>query len=320
MTPALLLSLLATVGIGVPTTARAAPPPDSVAPPEAFDLQGHRGARGLAPENTIPAFRRALAIGVTTLEMDVVVSGDGAVVVSHEPWMHPDICTLPSGAPVPEDDARGHNLYQMPYVDIKRYDCGRRRHPDFPRQAPQPAVKPRLHDVIAMAEAYMAEHDRSPAFYNVEIKSRPAWDGTFHPEPEAFAQRVLEVVRERGVAARTTIQSFDERALRAARRLRGDRDADTAVELALLVPGGTAEALPDQLDALGFVPAVYSPAHAAVDAALLRAAHDRGLRVVPWTVNERDAMRRLIRLGVDGLITDYPDAGMDVVETMSVGE
>ena len=120
MTPALLLSLLATVGIGMPATAGAAPPPDSVAPPEAFDLQGHRGARGLAPENTIPAFRRALALGVTTLEMDVVISADGAVVVSHEPWMHPDICTLPSGAPVPEGDARGHNLYQMPYVDIER--------------------------------------------------------------------------------------------------------------------------------------------------------------------------------------------------------
>ncbi|MCS4194193.1 glycerophosphoryl diester phosphodiesterase [Salinibacter ruber] len=320
MTPALLLSLLATVGIGMPATAGAAPPPDSVAPPEAFDLQGHRGARGLAPENTIPAFRRALAIGVTTLEMDVVVSGDGAVVVSHEPWMNPDICTLPSGAPVPEDDARGHNLYQMPYADIKRYDCGRRQHPDFPRQASQPAVKPRLHDVIQMAEAYVAEHDRSPAFYNIEIKSRPKWDGTFHPEPKAFAQRVLEVVHERGIAAQATIQSFDERALRAARRLREDRDADTAVELALLVTDGTAEALPDQLDALGFVPAVYSPAHTAVDAGLLRAAHDRGLRVVPWTVNERDTMRRLIRLGVDGLITDYPDTGMDVVETMSVGE
>lgn len=304
----------------MPATAGAAPPPDSVAPPEAFDLQGHRGARGLAPENTIPAFRRALAIGVTTLEMDVVVSGDGAVVVSHEPWMNPDICTLPSGAPVPEDDARGHNLYQMPYADIKRYDCGRRQHPDFPRQASQPAVKPRLHDVIQMAEAYVAEHDRSPAFYNIEIKSRPKWDGTFHPEPKAFAQRVLEVVHERGIAAQATIQSFDERALRAARRLREDRDADTAVELALLVTDGTAEALPDQLDALGFVPAVYSPAHTAVDAGLLRAAHDRGLRVVPWTVNERDTMRRLIRLGVDGLITDYPDTGMDVVETMSVGE
>ena len=320
MTPALLLSLLATVGIGMPAAPRAAPLPDSVAPPEPLDLQGHRGARGLAPENTIPAFRRALEIGVTTLEMDVVISADGQVVVSHEPWMHPDICTLPSGAPVPEGDAREHNLYQMPYADIKRYDCGRRRHPDFPRQAPQPAVKPRLHDVIRRAEAYVAEHDRSPVFYNIEIKSRPAWDGTFHPKPEASAQRVLDVVRERGVAARTTIQSFDERALRAARRLRGDRDADMAVELALLVTGDTANALPDQLDALGFTPAVYSPPHAAVDEALVQAAHDRGLRVVPWTVNERDTMRRLIHLGVDGLITDYPDAGMDVVETMSAEE
>ncbi|WP_263784942.1 glycerophosphodiester phosphodiesterase family protein [Salinibacter grassmerensis] len=320
MTPALLLCLLATVGIGMPAATQAAPPPDSMAPPDTFDLQGHRGARGLVPENTIPAFRRALAIGVTTLEMDVVVSADGQVVVSHEPWMNPDICTLPSGDPVPEGSAREHNLYQLSYAEIERYDCGRRQHPDFPQQASQPAAKPRLRDVIAMAEAYAAEHNRPPAFYNIEIKSRPEGDGTFHPEPEAFAQRVLKVVREHGVAARTTIQSFDERALRAARRLREDRDADTAVQFSLLVADGTAESLPDQIDALGFTPAIYSPAYSAVDDALLRAARDRGLQVVPWTVNERDAMRRLIRLGVDGLITDYPDVGVDVVEALSASD
>jgi len=155
--------------------------------PDGFDLQGHRGARGLAPENTIPACRRALDLGVTTLEMDVVISGDGQVVVSHEPWMNHKICSLPSGAPVPENVGREHNLYRMPYAEIEEYDCGRRQHPDFPRQATQPAVKPLLHDVIAMAEAYVAEHDRPPVFYNIEIKSRPDWDGTFHPEPEAFA-------------------------------------------------------------------------------------------------------------------------------------
>ena len=320
MTPALLLSLLATVGIGMPTTAGAAPPPDSVAPPEAFDLQGHRGARGLAPENTIPAFRRALALGVTTLEMDVVISADGAVVVSHEPWMHPDICTLPSGDPVSNSNAREHNLYQMPYADIEQYDCGRRQHPDFPQQVSQPAVKPRLRDVIAMAEAYVADHDRPPVFYNIEIKSRPEWDGAFHPAPEAFAKRVLAAVHEGAVATRTTIQSFDKRALRATRDLRENQDAEPPVQLALLVTDGSADALPDQLDALGFVPTLYSPAHSTVDAALLQAAHDRGLRVVPWTVNDRNTMRRLIRLGVDGLITDYPDVGVDVVEALSASD
>ncbi len=317
MTPAVLLTLLSTIGLAVPATTQPPAPDDSTAPPEAFDLQGHRGARGLAPENTIPAFRRALEIGVTTLEMDVVISGDGQVVVSHEPWMHPAICSLPSGEPVPDEDARKHNLYRMPYAEIEQYDCGRRQHPDFPRQEPQPAAKPLLHDVIAMAEAYEAEHDRPPVHYNIEIKSQPDWDGTFHPKPEDFARRVFDVVHERGVADRTTIQSFDERALRATRRLRQDRDAETAVQLALLVTHGTATTLPDQLDALGFTPSTYSPAHSAVNEALLEAAHDHGLRVVPWTVNKRDTMRRLIRLGVDGLITDYPDVGREVIESMA---
>jgi glycerophosphoryl diester phosphodiesterase len=279
--------------------------------PPAFDLQGHRGARGLAPENTIPAFRRALDLGVTTLEMDVVISADGQVVVSHEPWMAHEICSRPSGAPVQEDEAREHNLYRMSYAEIEQYDCGRRRHPDFPRQEPQPAVKPLLRDVIAIAESYVANHDRPAVFYNIEIKSRPDGDGKFHPAPETFARRVLDAVHEGGVAARTTIQSFDARALRATRRLRSGQDDGAAVRLALLVMDGTAGTLPDQLDELGFTPAVYSPRHTIVNEALLRAAHDRGLRVVPWTVNERADMRRLIRLGVDGLITDYPDVAQE---------
>jgi len=311
---ALCISLLA---VTRPPTSQLPSLPDSTQKPEGFDLQGHRGARGLAPENTIPAFRRALKIGVTTLEMDVVISGDGTVVVSHEPWMSHKICTLPSGDPVPEDEERSHNLYRMTYTEIEQYDCGRHQHPDFPRQKTQASVKPRLRDVIAMAETHVANHERSPVFYNVEIKSRPAWDGQFHPEPTAFARQVLSVVHESGVEAQTTIQSFDERALRAARQLRADREGKAGVRLALLVVDGTANTLPDQLDALGFTPAVYSPAHSSVDAALLRAAHDRSLRVVPWTVNERGDMRRLIRLGVDGLITDYPDVAKDVLQTVN---
>ena len=312
-----LFLFIAVFCLAVPDVPHAQPLPSGEPPtPEGIDLQGHRGARGLAPENTIPAFRRALEIGVTTLEMDVAISGDGKVVVSHEPWMAHEICSLPSGEPVPEDEEREHNLYRMPYAEIEQYDCGRRRHPDFPRQETQPAVKPLLRDVIATAETYVADHDRPPVFYNVEIKSRPDGDETFHPPPETFARRVLDVVHERGVASRTTIQSFDPRALRATNRLRAERNAEEAVRLALLVGRGADGSLPDQLEQLGFIPAIYSPDHRLVDAQLLEAVDERGLRVVPWTVNERDEMRRLIRLGVDGLITDYPDVGRAVLKAM----
>lgn len=289
-------------------------PRDTTRVPEGFDLQGHRGARGLAPENTLPSFRRALEVGVTTLEMDVVISEDGTVVVSHEPWMNPEICSLPSGDPVPEDEARHHNLYRMSYAEIEQYDCGQRRHPDFPRQDPQPAVKPRLRDVISMAETYTADHDRPLVYYTVEIKSRPDWEGQFHPSPEQFARRVLEVVHEMDVVARTTIQSFDGRVLRVIRRLRDDRDDQSAVRLGLLVLQGSADRLSAQLSQFGFTPAVYSPEYQSVDAALLRAARDHGLCVIPWTVNDEVDMRRLIQLGADGFITDYPDVGKEVLK------
>lgn len=285
----------------------------SIVAPEGFDLQGHRGARGLAPENTIPSFRRALEIGVTTLEMDVVLSGDGEVVVSHEPWMSHEICSKPSGAPVVAEEERALNLFEMTYAEIAQYDCGRRGHPDFPDQGVQPAVKPRFREVVEMAEEYTREHDRAPVFYNVEIKSRRGWGGVYHPEPEAYAQKVLVAVREAGITGRTTIQSFDRRILRVARRLEAERGGEYRARFALLVgrikPGG----LSRHVSQLGFTPDVYSPNYRRVNERLVRQAHERSIWIVPWTVNDREVMRRLIQVGVHGLITDYPDVGLDVV-------
>lgn len=273
--------------------------------PNGFDLQGHRGARGLVPENTMPSFRRALELGVTTLELDVVLAGDGTVVVSHEPWMMGEKCRAPDGGRL-EGASRSPNLYEMDYARIAQYDCGRTL-PAFPEQEPVSAPKPRLRDVVAMAEDYVATHDRDPVFYNVEIKSRPEWDGTFHPAPEPYAGRVLAVVTEAGVAPRTTVQSFDPRILEATHRQNRD------VRLALLVGVGEDEGLEANLSTLSFVPDVYSPDASLVDEALVAAVHNRGLQLVPWTVNDPAAMRRLLRLGVDGLITDYPDRGRAVL-------
>jgi glycerophosphoryl diester phosphodiesterase len=297
------------LGGGMPDASaqsRSSRPPTQV--PEGFDLQGHRGARGLVPENTIPAFRRALGLGVTTLEMDVVVSADGVVVVSHEPWMAQAKCLAPDGAPIPADEARAHRIYEMSYEQIAAYDCGRRLE-DFPEQEPVSAPKPRLRDVLEMAENYVDTHDRGPVFYNIETKSRPDWDGTLHPEPEAFVRRVLAVVTAAGVAPRTTIQSFDPRTLEAAHR------QNATVRTALLVGTAGNPGLDDNLSTLSFVPDIYSPNAELVDDALVSAVHDRALALIPWTVNDPDAMTRLVRLGVDGLITDYPDRARAVLET-----
>ncbi len=281
--------------------------PHSIRTPEGFDLQGHRGCRGLAPENTLPAFRRALELGVTTLEMDVVVAGDGTIVVSHEPWMAAHICRTPAGERIAASDERAHNIYAMDYDRVASYDCGRLQHPDFPEQAPQSASKPRLRDVFDLAEAYVEAHDRPPVFYNIEVKSRPEWDGTFHPDPEAFVQGVGAVVAEEGVAPRTTIQSFDPRVLEEVHR------QGAGGRVALLVEEIGEEGIGPALGALSFRPEIYSPHAGLVDADLVAAVHTRGLALIPWTVNDPDEMRRLIALGVDGLITDRPDRAQDVL-------
>lgn len=275
--------------------------------PEGFDLQGHRGARGLMPENTIPAFRRALELGVTTLELDVVISADSQVVVSHEPWMSSTICTQPDGMPVPAERDTLYNLFAMSYAEIMQFDCGSRGHPDFPEQEPVAAPKPLLRAVLQMAEAYVEEHDRPPLFYNIETKSRPGWDGTYHPEPERFTELLYAVLEDEGVTDRATIQSFDPRTLRVARKL------NPALSLALLV-GHTGGTLEENVETLGFTPTIYSPDYRLVDRDLVDTAHVRGMELIPWTVNTRPDMERLQRLGVDGLITDYPDRARFLIE------
>lgn len=280
--------------------------------PEHFDLQGHRGARGLLPENTVPAFRRALEIGVTTLEMDVVIAGDGTVVVSHEPWMAREKCRTPDGDRIPSGEERSHNVYRMEYGEIEAYDCGVLTLSNFPEQEPTSAAKPRLSEVIQMAESYVEHHDRSPVFYNIETKSRPEWEGTFQPDPETFARRVLEVVDAEDVARRTIVQSFDPRTTREASQ-RNDR-----IRTALLVSTLEEGSLADTLTALSFEPDVFSPNAQLVDEDLVGAVHDRGMTLVPWTINDPGEMKRLIGLGIDGLITDYPNRGRDVLETLDV--
>lgn len=275
-----------------------------------FDIQGHRGARGLAPENTLPSFAVALELGVTTLELDTVISADKQVVVSHDPWMSGKICTKPNGRPVSEGEEQDHLIYQMPYEEIACYDCGKRRHADFPQQEPQAAVKPLLSEVFAFAEAYVAEHDRPAVCYNVETKSMPEGDGKLHPTPEEFVALIWEVAEAAGIEDRFTLQSFDVRTLQEARRM------DLPIKLALLVAAGfqsPKSLLQKSVDDLGFIPDIYSPDFHIVSKEVVALAHSKGMKVLPWTVNEAGDMLRLRGLDVDGLITDYPDVAMATI-------
>ena len=263
------------------------------------DLEGHRGARGLYPENSIPGFIHALDLGVTTLEMDVVISADGKVVVSHEPFMSPEICILDDDSISPEQAEKEYNIYRMDYSRIMEFDCGSKPHPRFPEQKKIAVSKPLLKDVIDSAEAHAGESGRMLPWYNIETKCTPDGDGVHHPPPGEFTDRLMEVIREAGISDRCIIQSFDIRTLQHLHK------EDAPVLLSLLIYNNRT---PEKnIEELGFTPDIYSPYHPFVDENLVEFCHSRSMKVVPWTVNDLREMRKLMKLGVDGLISDYPD-------------
>lgn len=266
-----------------------------------IDKQGHRGCRGLLPENTIPAMLNALSLGVNTLELDVVISGDSQVVVSHEPFFNHEISLLPNGDTIAAADEKQYNIYKMTYDEVKKFDVGTKRHSRFPLQQKFRVEKPLLTDLIANTEAYAKKKAMNLPRYNIEIKSLPQTDAVFHPLPREFADRVMYVVAGLGIAARTTIQSFDVRPLQYI------HSKDSAQEIALLVEANDGKDFSAQLASLGFDPDVYSPEYSLVTDELIKQCHMKGIKIIPWTVNHREDMRRLIVMGVDGIITDYPN-------------
>ncbi|RAK68431.1 glycerophosphodiester phosphodiesterase family protein [Hymenobacter edaphi] len=271
-------------------------PPQS---PAAFDLQGHRGCRGLMPENTVPAMRRALALGVTTLEMDLAISQDRQVLLSHDPYLNADFVLGPDGQPLPPAEGKALRLFGLPYAAIRRYDVGSKPYAKFPRQQKLRTYKPLLAEVIDSAEAYARLKHLPAPRYNLETKTTPAGDAVLHPAPAEFVDLLLAVVAAKGTLARTTIQSFDPRTLEVVHR------RYPAVQTALLVENQ--DGLDANLQRLSFRPAIYSPQHRLVTPALVQACHQRGVRVIPWTVNTAAEAARLRAQQVDGLITDYPD-------------
>jgi glycerophosphoryl diester phosphodiesterase len=273
--------------------------PSRLRPLPDFDFEGHRGARGLLPENTIPSFLKALEFGVTTLEMDVVITKDHQVVLSHEPYLSSEICSKPDGTPISPSEEKSFNIYQMTFAELSRYDCGKRGHARFPQQQPQPAIKPLLRDVIASVENACKEKGLQPVFYNIETKSTPEGDDVFHPRPAEFARLVYEEVKRNGVLDRTFFQSFDERTLESLYAI--DRD----LYFCLLVENRNG--LEHNLNRLSFTPQIYSPHYRLVTPELVADVKQRGIKLIVWTVNTLEEMKRLKAMGVDGIITDYPN-------------
>lgn len=267
----------------------------------AFDKEGHRGSRGLMPENTIPAMHKAIDLGVTTLEMDVSISKDKKVVVSHDPHFNADITTTPEGKALTKQESHALLLYGMDYNTIQKYDVGLKPHPGFPRQQKLAVHKPLLADLIASSEAYAKKKRSAPLWYNIETKSTPAGDGIKHPAPEEFVDLLVAVINEAGITNRTIIQSFDVRTLQVVHK------KYPHIKTSLLMEASDKRSLDEQLKELGFVPFVYSPNYALLSTQLVNACHAKGMKVVPWTLNTKELIEQAKGFGVDGIITDYPD-------------
>lgn len=259
-------------------------------PAMAIDLQGHRGARGLLPENTLPAFQRAIALGVTTLELDVGVTRDGVVVVHHDRALNPDLARGPDGqwvkAPAP-------TIFSLTFEQLKTYDVGRLRPGSeyssrFKDQKPVDGARiPKLEDVLKLD---------AKVRFNIETKLSPeAPHETLAPEP--FARALIAEVRKAGVEKRTTIQSFDFRTLKVVER--------EAPEIATAYL--TSKRHPDPARAAEAGARIWSPDFSVLNEETVKKAKILALKIIPWTVNEPADIARVLDMGVDGIISDYPD-------------
>lgn len=298
----------------------------------AFDLQGHRGARGLAPENTLAGFARALAIGVTTIEMDVAITADGAVVVSHDPALNPSITRGPDGGFI---EAPGPLIRSLTLDELRRYDVGRIRPGSryaslYPDQVPADGERvPTLAEVIALTRRPGAEGVR----FNIETKVFPE-----HPErtvpPQEMAERLAAVLAAEGVEGRAIVQSFDWRTLAWFQANRpgiglafltsayrgadtvGPRNGHPSPWLAGHDPAAVGGSIPRTVHAAGG--RIWSPDHRGLTEAEMAEARALGLTVIPWTANDPAVMERLILWGADGLISDYPDRLRAVLARLGV--
>ncbi len=274
------------------------------------DVQAHRGGMGLYPEESLEAMLNSVNLGVNTLEMDMCITKDKKVVLSHDKYFHPRYATRPDGSYVESGDPKEY-LYNMPYDSVAKYDVGLKPNPLWPEKKCIAVHKPLAAEVIAAVEEYTKAHKLAPMKYNIEIKSDPDCDegreGIDWPEYHEFTDLCMEVLDAAGLGDRLIIQCFDERALNYI------NEKYPGHHLAYLVEGWEKD-YDEYMGKLNFMPEWLSPPHENVDAQLMERAHNDGMKVVTWTVDDREEMRRLIGLGVEGIISNYPDRLMEVVK------
>lgn len=272
-----------------------------------FETHGHRGNRGGQPENTIVAMISAMDMGVTTLELDLQVTKDKQVVVSHDPHFNEKITTTPEGKYLTKEEARKRTLYSMDYDSIKKYDVGLKPNPEFPSKKNVAAFKPLLSDLLKTTEAHSKEINR-PIYYNIEIKSNKGDDGQKHPPVEEFVDLVMDEIVKANIKSRTILQSFDDRALQIMHHKYPN------IALSLLIEDFDKRPVSEILESLGFIPQVFSPHYSLVTPQVVDYCHKNSMKIIPWTVNDEKKMAELKEMGVDGIITDYPEKLVKIVQ------
>lgn len=292
---------------------------------QSFDKQAHRGGKSLYPENTIPAMKNALKMNITTLEMDLAITKDKKVILSHDAFLSPELVTKPDGTYIPKDSGFYYKIYEMPYTKIKTFDVGLKKLSNYPDQKKMKAQKPLFSDVIDACEAFARELKRPLPFYNIETKTRPFSDNIFHPEPKEFVDLMMKIIVEKKIQDRVIIQSFDPRTLEILHKeypkimtallVEKVDDKKLAQQQAYFknIPVEKFKMYPDHLSGvagdmkfLSFTPTIYSPEHNLVTPQLVQECHALGMKVIPWTVNTKERLKELKDMGIDGVISDDP--------------
>lgn len=265
---------------------------------------GHRGCRGLYPENTLISFIEAIKMGVHAIELDVVVSGDGKIVVSHEPFMSQTTCLKPDGQALTEEEDKVYNLYEMTYDEIKTFDCGLKTHPKFPNQKSIAAHKPLLSETIEACDAFAASI-KSSVEYIIEIKSNAAYYGELYPNPKDYVNAIVNTLDDYQIYDRIVLKSFDVAVLNEFKKRRPQQ------KVSLLI--NREESIKDKLQELKFTPEILGTYFELLDKDIVTHYKSKGFKIYPWTINELADIQRIMSYGVDGIITDYPNRVFELI-------
>jgi glycerophosphoryl diester phosphodiesterase len=273
-----------------------------------FSIHGHRGCRGMWPENSLKAFETAVELGLEAIELDVVLTGDGDILVSHDPFMHHEICSHPDSSDVAPEEEMSLNIFRISTTQAQTYWCGMRPHPRFPEQKQFACHKPTLIEAEHYVNELLTRKNKSSSdiLWNIEIKSQPEWDTLYHPAPIDYVSMFLHQFTNLGIDDHCVIQSFDPRILEQLhiqapnlRLVLLNEDSSKTAEL--------------KLRELSFKPFGYSPNFTLIDESVVTYCTANKIELIAWTVNEKKDLEKMQMLGVKHIITDYPELALKIL-------